>query len=446
MSKLLGRARVVAGRASSLLFASTLALLTGCSDQSTAVENGAQAAEPVIVRRAPMMRHRHGQVSEEELRAAAKAETKLPVYAIQMEPDQSMAMEASVHSDERFPATFEHNGVVFENVKIRYRGAWARTWPKKPLKLFFNDAKQFREQRRLNLNSAWRDPSFIRETVAYRVYDAAGCPASKSRLARVHMNGMFRGLYVEVEQPDKEFLQKRNLKGATIFKASSRARQADERDLGAIELYRTHYEQETQKDEEGSYAELQSFCRELASSRDVLDFFNRRVDLEKYVNYLAASIFTQNWDGYNKNHFLVYNGKGSKKWFVVPWDLDRSLGDHWDWSFGNAELPIELGTRNMPGITGWNRLLDRFLSEPTLRARLADRLEELLETEFTPGKMNPVIDQLAAECGPEAALDRRVWPSQDPDFAGAVEGVKQFIKDRREFLLRELPRFRRGGL
>ena len=260
------------------------------------------------------------------------------------------------------------------------------------------------------------------------------------------MNGMFRGLNVEEEQPDKEFLQKRNLKGATIFKASSRARQADERDLGAIELYRTHYEQETQKDEEGSYAELQSFCRELASSRDVLDFFNRRVDLEKYVNYLAASIFTQNWDGYNKNHFLVYNGKGSKKWFVVPWDLDRSLGDHWDWSFGNAELPIELGTRNMPGITGWNRLLDRFLSEPTLRARLADRLEELLETEFTPGKMNPVIDQLAAECGPEAALDRRVWPSQDPDFAGAVEGVKQFIKDRREFLLRELPRFRRGGL
>ena len=87
-------------------------------------------------------------------------------------------------------------------------------------------------------------------------------------------------------------------------------------------------------------------------------------------------------------------------------------------------------------------MMDRFFSHKDLRAKLADRLEELIEKEFTPEKLFPVIDRLAMEIGPEAELDRKVWPGPAQGYKEAVQGVKQFIEDRRAFVLSELPRLR----
>jgi spore coat protein H len=418
---------------------------------------GCGQAEPVTADVPPTRRVVRTEIvavrSEKPAESFAVAETvqsKLPIYDIKMKASDLELMDMNPRGEEMYPATFTANGVRYENVKIRYRGQWARTWPKKPLKIFFNEDKPFEGQRRLNLNSSFRDPSFIRETLAYHIYRVSGAPASQSQLVRVHLNGEFRGLYVQVEQPDKAFLKRNDLKGVTIVKASSRMKEADERNHGTIDEYRMHYEQETQKEDE-IYDELKQFCDGLASERDALAFFEKNVDLPRYINYLAAGALAQNWDGYNKNHFLVYDAKGSKKWFVLPWDLDRALGDHWDWSFGRADLPLVLGTSRMPGVTGWNRMLDRFMSDRELRTRLANRIEELLEKEFTPEKLDPVIDRMHAAIKEEAELDYRRWPNADgmtwwrDEKAGldaSVKTVKKFIRDRREFLKGEVVRVR----
>ena len=359
-----------------------------------------------------------------------------------MDAKQLAALERSAFANDTQPATFIADGTVYEQVKVRYRGAWARSWPKKPLKIFFNADKPFHDQRRLNLNSGWRDPAFIREHLAYQVYAACGALAPRSRMVRLHVNGQFRGLYVEVEQPDKAFVSRLNLKGASVFKASSRSNHADERDLGSEASYRLHYEQETQKDT--GHRDLQQFCQALARAPNTLEFFERHVDVEKYINFLAATVLTQNWDGFNKNHFLVYDGRGSKKWFVIPWDLDRTLGDHWHGSFAEAHLPVLLGTSQLPGVTGWNRLMDRFCSEPTLRSRFLSRLGELLEQEFTPQKLFPILDRLEDDISLEAALDRRRWPGPAADLHSGIAEVKRYIEQRRAYLLSELAKLRRN--
>lgn len=421
-------------------------LIAGCGQQGPVAEETVQAQLPgnAVARERP--------ASREAFAITEEVQSKLPIYEIRMKPEALEAMEGNPYGEELHPATFVANGEVYANVKIRFRGAWARTWPKKPLKIFFNEDKLFQGQKRLNLNSSFRDPSFIRETVAYHIYQVAGAPASRSQLARVHLNGEFRGLYVQVEQPDKAFLKGMDIKGATMFKASSRMKQGDEREHGPVDAYRMHYEQETQKDEEG-YADLKRFCEELNRTKNALEFFEKNVDLEKYINYLAATALCQNWDGYSKNHFLVYDEKGSKKWFVLPWDLDRSMGDHWNWTFGRADLPIELGTESLPGVTGWNRMTERFFSHPELRKRLADRLQVLLEKEFTVEKIGPVIAELQAAIGPEAALDYQRWPNpglnpwwrNDQQGLGeSIKGVKQFVADRRAYLLKELPALRQS--
>jgi spore coat protein H len=370
--------------------------------------------------------------------------SRLPLYELRMEAKELRALERNPGSNETHPATFLAAGEVYEGVGVRFRGEWARSWPKKPLKIFFTRDQPFQGHHSLNLNSAWRDAAFAREVLAYHVYAACGVPASRSRLVRLNVNGQFRGVYVEVEQVDKTFLRRFDLKGAGLFKATSDENKADERDLGSETSFAAHYDNESQKTND--LHDLQSFCRELARSTNALDFFTRRVDLEKYINYLAATVLIQHWDGFNKNHFLVYDRSGSGKWFVVPWDLDRTFGDHWNPSSDTVHLPILLGTRRAPGVTGWNRLQDRFFSDPTLHAQFLDRLEKLLEQEFTSTKLFPLLDRFEAELGADAALDRRRWPGPAGDVHDGMAELKRNIERRRAWLQNQLEQLRQAKL
>ena len=367
---------------------------------------------------------------------------RLPFYELQMDPRDLARLEQTAYSNDTYPATFIANGIRYEKVRVRFRGQWARTWPKKPLKIFFDHDQLFEAQRCLNLNSGWRDPAFVRETVAYQVYAACGVPAPQSQMVRLHINGKFRGLYVQVEQPDKAFLSRVNFKGASLFKGISRSNWADERDLGPEASYKIHYNQETQKTD--GYGDLQKFCHDLAGATNTLEFFVERVDVERYINYLAATVLVQHWDCFNKNHFLLYDGRSSKKWCVVPFDLDRTFGDDWRGPFDQSRLPILLGTHQMPGTTGWNRLEDRFFAEPALRSRFYKRLGELLEKEFTPEKLFPILDRLESDIADSAVLDRELWPSPTPDLHSGIAEVKRYIKGRRAYLLGELSRVRQA--
>jgi spore coat protein H len=360
---------------------------------------------------------------------------KLPLYEIQMEPKDLRALERNPDSDATHPANFLADGVLYTNVQIRFRGEWARSWPKKPFKIFFSRNQPFQGHHSLNLNSAWRDPAFVRETLAYHIYESCGVPASRSRLVHVRLNGQFRGIYVEVEQVDKTLLRHFGLKGASLFKAISDSNQADERDHGRSSSFATHYENESSKT--NGLGELQTFCHELATTTNVAEFFNRRVEVDKYINYLAATVLIQHWDGFNKNHFMVFDRRESGKWLAWPWDLDRTFGDHWNGSFTYTDLPILLGTRQRPAVTGWNRLQDRFFSEPALRSRFYKRLLELLETEFTERKLFPMLEQWETELADVAGQDRRRWPGPSEDLHQAMADLKKFIERRRSFLLRE---------
>ena len=372
---------------------------------------------------------------------APSRDSKLPVYALAMEPKNVTALERNPFSNEAYPGTFSAQGGDYK-VTVRVRGAWSRGWPKKSLKISFKD-QPFQGHRSLDFNSAWHDPAFVREPLAYYVYALCGAPASQSRLVRLDLNGRFRGLYVEIEPPGKSFLKRLNFKGAAVFKAASQANQADERSLPNEAAYGSHYTAENQKAE--GFAELHQFCTGLQRASKPAEFLRANLEIDKYINYLAATVLVQNWDAFNKNHFLVYDGQNTKKWSVVPWDLDRTFGDHWSFSFEKAELPILLGTRQAPGITGWNRLEDRFLSDPDLRERFLQRLQELLDQEFTREKLFPVLDRYESEMAAEAELDRKLWPSRGESFHDGIAQIKSFIERRRAYLLAELPKLRRNG-
>ncbi len=367
----------------------------------------------------------------------------LSIYELRIAPGDLRQLERNPFSSDTHPGVLTADGVTYDPVRVRFRGQWARSWPKKGFKIFFDKEHRPAGHHSLNLNSGWRDPAFIREVLAYHVFAACGVPAPQARVVRLQVNGRFRGAYIEVEQPDKGFLERCHLKGALLYKATSNQNRADERDLGSDQACAVHYESESRKAD--GMSPLQRFCHELATTSDPAAFFDKNLDVDRYINYLAAAVLVQHWDGYNKNHFIGCDLEGSGKWFVVPWDLDRTFGDHWEGSFHRADLPVLLGTHSQPGVTGWNRLQDRFLGVPALRTRFLSRLRQLLETEFTAERLLPFLDSLESRLGSDVALDRRLWPGGAGDFHAGVAGVRNFIQRRREFLWRELARLQRGS-
>ena len=112
----------------------------------------------------------------EALNSQKVPDNKLPLYELKMDRKELAALERNPESGETHPATFIADGEVYTNVQVRFRGEWARSWPKKPLKIFFSRAQPFQGHHSLNLNSAWRDPAFVRETLAYHVYAACRRP------------------------------------------------------------------------------------------------------------------------------------------------------------------------------------------------------------------------------------------------------------------------------
>ncbi len=380
-----------------------------------------------------------GRFSTGQERKAAQAE-HLPRYELKIDPKSLREIERQAYSDRTYAAKFIFEGTEYV-VRVRARGAWARSWPKKALKIFFEDGREFQGQHCLNLNSGWRDAAFIREPLAYHIYAVCGVPAPRSRMVQLYVNEKFHGLYVEVEQPDKPLFKRHHMKGVALYKANSSQNLSDERDLRSDKSFAANYEKETRKAE--GNRDLQLFCRDLAKAANVLEFFTNRVDVEEYINYLAASVLVQNWDGLNKNHFLAYDERGTKKWIVVPWDLDRTFGDHWHGGFNRADVPLLLGVRSSPGPTGWNRMADRFFADTTLRQRFLDRLEELLEREFTREKLFPILDQFEAQLTEDAARDRKRWPGPAENIHDGISEVKSFIESRRKFIQREIAKLRR---
>ncbi|MCB1098913.1 MAG: CotH kinase family protein, partial [Verrucomicrobiae bacterium] len=252
----------------------------------------------------------------------AESAEQLPHYQVWMPSENWDAMNDDARSDSLNKAMFIAGNKAYP-VQVRCRGDFARSWPKKSYKIIFAGGRAFNGHERINLNSGQKDVSYLREPLAYSVYRDLGVPTSESGFARLDVNGKFWGLYIEVEQPNEEFLEKRGWKDATLYKTSTRNYRSDERDLGDEEAFSQHYEKETRRDE--SYSDLAEFCKGIAAPRDLKQWIAENVERDVYLGYLCGTALIQNFDCYNKNHLLARRSDG--KWSALPWDLDRTLGD-----------------------------------------------------------------------------------------------------------------------
>ncbi|MBL4849549.1 MAG: CotH kinase family protein [Planctomycetes bacterium] len=316
--------------------------------------------------------------------------TKFPLYCLEL-PTQEHTRLLERPERHRFPASFvavRPGGVadIRSNVKIQVRGgSWTRNWLKRAWVLTFPKSQRFEGQRQINLRSGWHDPTMLRDLMGFEAFRRAGVPSPQARWVRVHINGRFCGVFTEVEMIDGRFLQRNGMAGGDLYQArpaqrnSRKFEKADGRAYDTLASYRVNWNKVTRRDE--GYQPLRDFIEGYhACSGDELEaFFRQELDVERYVSYLAVTTFISHWDSLIKNFYWVHDTEQSGKWIVIPWDLDRTWGDHFKGEGSNAD-PVLLGTKAYM-IAGnrkwWNRLRDRFLSLPVFKDMLYNRLVEL---------------------------------------------------------------------
>ncbi len=365
--------------------------------------------------------------------------SNFPVYHLLISASNFQWLNNNVYSDDFVEATFVHNGAVYDGIGVRYRGAWARDWRKKSWKIKFNKGHYFKEQRTINLNSCFRDPAFMREKLAYDVFKWAGIPYCETQFVRLHLNGQFHGMFVQVEHPDKRYMTRNNRPGGALYKANPGDNNRDERVFGSYEEYVSAYDKHSREWE--PYDDLITFIEELNAAPDAEQFLKANLNIDAYASYMAANACIMNWDQFVRNHYDLCDTEGTGKWEQAPWDLDRTMGDHWDGRFNAYDLPLLAGDRNHTVVGGWwNRVVDKFLSVPAYRRLYYSRLAQFLNTFYTEENIVQQIDYHHSLLADEVAMDRAKWGSYyGTDLASGVAVLKGFVRNRIAFLKANLP-------
>ncbi len=365
--------------------------------------------------------------------------SNLPVYHILISQANLQRLDNNPSSDDLLDATFVHNGDVYDGIGVRYRGAWARSWPKKCWKIKFNKGNYFQGQRTLNLNSCWRDPAFMREKVAYDVFKWTGVPYCETKFVRLQLNGQFWSVLLEIEHPDKRYMRRNNRANGSLYKANPGGNDRDERVYSSYEQYVSAYDKHSREWE--PYDDLITFIEELNAATDAEQFLAENLNIEAFAGYMAANACIMNWDQFVRNHYNLCDTEGTVNWEQTPWDLDRTMGDHWNGSFSAYDLHLLSGDRNHTVVSGWwNRVVDKFLSVPAYRNLYYTRLGECLATFYTEENILQEIDRHHAVLADEVAMDLAKWGGgSGRDLATGVEELKGFVRNRIAFINANLP-------
>ena len=326
-------------------------------------------------------------------------------------------------------ASVYYGGQFYDNVFVRQRGASSQATSKKSFKFDFNKGDNFRwspEHRRvseINLNTTITDKAYIRQPLAFDIYDAVGAPGSESALWRIEQNGQFFSVAAFVEQPDEDLLIREGLDpNGALYKSFNSFTNAG------------GFEKKT-RDFEGN-SDLSSFISNVngLSGTALHNYLMDNVNLPAVLNYLVGTVLSHQNDNPHKNHYLYRDTEGTGEWMFLPWDHDLSIGSNWvGTSFSDT---IYANNDSVPGRPSavapshpfvntqdfrewnnqWNRLMDELINDSQIREMFLRRLRSGMDLvlgdpngDVSQSWFNQHVAELRDDAADDVALDYDRW-------------------------------------
>ena len=316
-------------------------------------------------------------------------DTVVPRVDITINADSLQWIYDNPESDREFHAVFVfNNGSVrdtIDPVGFRLRGNTSRWSRKKSFKVSFNTftpGGKYYGVEKMNLNGEHNDPSVIRSKVMWDILRKWDIPAPRANHVRVYINGLYYGLYINVEHIDEEFaLSRFGNKDGNLYKCLYPADLAyhgsDPDNYKIWSGDRWVYELKT-NEEENDFSDLAAFIGVLehASDQALVCNLEALFNTYDYLKIMAAQIFCGDWDGYiyNKNNFYLYHNTATGKFEYIPYDVDNTFGIDWfniDWALRDIYLWQPGGDQVRP-------LYDRLVNNPVFREQFSWYADQLI--------------------------------------------------------------------
>ena len=204
----------------------------------------------------------------------------------------------------------------------------------------------------------------------------------------VYINEEFKGVYLNIEQIDDEFIDKRfDTEAGFLYKCAYSATLEDDGQINDLELYDVKMNEETD-----TRSELNHFVGILNNSTDA----NFRTEIEPifvcqngFLRPMAVEAIIGHWDGYsylNNNYYLYYN-PGTSLQTITTFNHSHPTGIDWvdrDWA-----------TRDLTHFYRHNQarpLSSRLLEVDEYRDRYYYYLGRLFDEYFTEAYLFPKFD------------------------------------------------------
>ena len=294
--------------------------------------------------------------------------------------------------------------------------------------------------RNLKFNNAHGDATFMRE-VLYNQSARRHTPIAKGNFVRLFLNGQDWGIYDNVQDVDKEFLEEWFLSNdGPRFRATTGVSggapgggwgdgTAGMNFLGLdTNLYKQYYSLKS-SDIALTWEALVQACRTLSQVPSApSDSTRRYLDIDRILWHLAVENIFADDDSYimkGKMDYMVYYEPESGRTFPLEYDGNSSF-------LSNAATSSNWGP--FKNVTNVNYpLLNKLLNVPEWRQRYLAHYRTILAETFNPTQLHPVIDTMNARIAALVAADtKKLYTTAS--YTSGVTSLKTFVTNRYNYL------------
>ncbi len=338
-------------------------------------------------------------------------------FYIECNMDEFEYMYENYSEEIYIPIIIEFDGNSWSDVRMRIRGDGSKELPKKSLKVIFDDELFTDGQDALNFNAEYGDNSYLHSVLSSRVFNDAGIDCANMEHIRVYLNGGFFGLYVLIENMDKLFLENHgfNIYG-NLYKAT--------KDGACLSINdNVFYHWEKKLDNVPSRDDLSNLIYELNYTNDnnFCNVLQTSFVYSRITSLIALNMLLANGSTYYHNYYIYNDENDSGKWFIFPWDLDKTFSSYSKWYVYH---------RSSYYWTPDNPLLERSIIVDEAMAEIRSKITILKNTVFNENYLFPIIDSIVNVIGPSVLQDSTDNIPDMVDWVTNIEHNKDFISER----------------
>ncbi len=232
------------------------------------------------------------------------------------------------------PANMEFEGqVFFENIGIRLKGSgtFQNMNAKPSFRVDINQGqagRYLRGLKNLNLHNSGWDASYMREFMAYKLFRDAGSPASRVAYARVYVNDVDFGLYLNVETPDNKFIKQwyENNDGE-LYEGQT---WNDDPGQGNFNVANIEMDDGPLQPNPFHLWEIDRIVSG-ANNDAAIAQLQDHLDMERFLAFAAAECISDQWDGYESPHnwrMYIDHDRGKVDWLPAGIDVATYANDN----------------------------------------------------------------------------------------------------------------------